>query len=159
MKTLFFSCLFGVFSMLSVTAQNHSFDRLFDRYADKDGFLTLKFSNLPPDMLNDSDKDADFRISSLKILTVQDDLLNAKLNFYNDIVPQVKRSEYEELMTIKHNGEKAILLCKKDNKRITEVLFVSGGEKNVMVEISGSMSLSQAKKITANITEDDEKSN
>jgi hypothetical protein len=159
MKTLFLTCLMGLFSIVSVTAQNHSFDRLFDRYADKDGFLTLKFSNLPSDMLNDNDKDPDFRINSLRILTVQDEKLNSKLNFYKEILPQVNRKDYEELMTVKRNGEKAILFCKKDNKRITEVLFVSGGEKNVMVEISGSMSLSQAKKITANITEDDEDSN
>jgi hypothetical protein len=159
MKTLVLTCLLGLFSILSVTAQNHSFDRLFDRYADKDGFLTLKFSNLPSDMLSDSDKDPDFRISALKILTVQDENLNSKLNFYKEIIPQVNRKDYEELMTVKHNGEKAILLCKKDNKRITEVLFVSGGKKNIMVEISGSMSLNQAKKITANISEDDEDSN
>jgi hypothetical protein len=159
MKTLFLTCLLGTFFILGATAQNHSFDRLFDRYADKDGFLTLKFSNLPSNMLSDGDKDSDFRITSLKILTVQDDKLNSKLNFYKEIVPQVNRKDYEELMTVKRNGEKAILLCKKDNKRITQVLFVSGGEKNVMVEISGSMSLTQAKKITANISEDDEDNN
>jgi len=159
MKTLILACLSGFFFTISVTAQNHSFDRLFDRYADKDGFLTVKFSNPPSNMLGDGDKDADLKISSLRVLTVQDDAMNAKLNFYNELVPQINRSGYEELMTVKHKGEKAILLCKKDRKRITEVLFVSGGDKNVMVEITGSMSLSQAKKITANISEEDEDSN
>ncbi|HEX7410675.1 MAG TPA: DUF4252 domain-containing protein, partial [Bacteroidales bacterium] len=144
MKTLFFSCLISLFSVIGCSAQNHSFDKFFDRYADKDGFLTLKFSNLPHDMLNDGQTDPDFRISSLRILTVQDDKLNTRLNFFNEIVPQINRAGYEELMTIKKKGEKAILLCKKDKKRITEVLFVSGGDKNVMVEITGSMSLTQA---------------
>ena len=159
MKTLILACLSGFFFTISVTAQNHSFDKFFDRYADKDGFLTVKFSNLPSNMFDVGDKDADLKISSLRILTVQDDDINAKLNFYNEIVPRINRSGYEELMTVKHKGEKAILLCKKDRKRITEVLFVSGGDKNVMVEITGSMSLSQAKKITANISEEDEDSN
>ena len=156
MKTLFFSCLISLFSVIGCSAQNHSFDKFFDRYADKDGFLTLKFSNLPHDMLNDGQTDPDFRISSLRILTVQDDKLNTRLNFFNEIVPQINRAGYEELMTIKKKGEKAILLCKKDKKRITEVLFVSGGDKNVMVEITGSMSLIQAQKLTSQVADSDD---
>jgi len=148
MKTLFLTCLTGFLFVLGACAQNPSFNRFFDRYADKDGFVTVKFTNLPAGILNDGEKDADFRISSLRVLTVQDENLNTKLNFYNEIVPQINRSGYEELMSVKHNGEKTILLCKKDKKRITEVLFVSGGSKNVMVEIIGSMSLEQAKNIT-----------
>jgi len=159
MKTLFLTCLLGLFSVIGVSAQNHSFDRFFDRYADKDGFLTVKVSNLLPGILNDGEKDPDLRITSLRVLTVQDTLLNAKLNFYNEIVPQINRSGYEELMTIKHKGEKAILLCKKDRKRITEVLFVSGGDKNVLVEITGSMTLDQAKKMTSQAANNEEGNN
>jgi hypothetical protein len=156
MKTVFLSCLTGLLFTIGASAQNHSFDRFFDRYADKDGFITLKFSNLPADMFNDGEKDPDFRISSLRVLAVKDDALNATLNFYNDIVPGFNRAGYQELMTIKHNGEKSILLCKKDKKRITEILFVSGGEKNVIVEITGSMTLDQAKKITSEVADNSE---
>lgn len=159
MKTLFLSCLIAVFCAIGATAQNHSFDKFFDRYANKDGFLTLKFTNLPSDMFGDGEKDPDLRISSVRILTVQDDRLNAQFNFFNEIVPRINRTGYEELMTIKKKGEKAILLCKKDRKRITEVLFVSGGYKNVMVEITGSMSLSQAEKMTSQLADDDENNN
>ncbi len=156
MKTLFLTCLIGLFSIIGVSAQNHSFDRFFDRYADKDGFLTVKVSNPLPGIFNDGEKDPDFRITSLRVLTVQDTLLNTTLNFYNEVVPQINRKGYEELMTIKHKGEKAILLCKKDRKRITEVLFVSGGDKNILVEISGSMTLAQAQKITSQTAGDTE---
>jgi len=155
MKTLLLTCLSGFFFVIGVTAQNHAFDRLFDRYADKDGFVTVKFSNLPAGMLNDDGKDPDLRISSLRILTVQDEKLNTKLNFYTEIVPQINRAGYEELMSVKHNGEKTILLCKKDKKRITEVLFVSGGNHNVMIEITGSMSLEQARKISSQVADND----
>ena len=158
MKTVFLSCLLGLFLTISACSQNQSFDRFFDHYADKDGFLTVKLSNLPSEMFNDGNNDEAFRISTLRVLTVQDTLLNENLNFYNEIVPKLNRSGYEEQMTIKHKGEKAILLCKKDRKRITEVLFVSGGDKNVLVEITGSMSLEQAKKVTSQVAEvkDDE---
>jgi len=110
-------------------------------------------------MLDDKDKDPDLRISSLRILTVQDEKLNSKLNFYNEIVPQINRTGYEELMSVKHNGEKTILLCKKDKKRITEMLFVSGGSKNVMVEITGSLSLEQAKKMTDQVADNETSKN
>jgi hypothetical protein len=155
MKTLFLLCLLGL-SSIGISAQNHSFSSFFDRYADKDGFLTVKFSNLPPNMLSDEQKDPDFRISSFKMLTVQDDNLNTKLNFYNEVIPNINRKGYEELMTVKHKGEKSIVLCKKDNKRITEVLFVSGGKNNLMIEIRGSMSLAQARQITDQVTDDED---
>lgn len=155
MKTLFLSCITGFLFVIGACAQNPSMSRFFDRYAEKDGFVTVKFSNLPAGVLTDGDKDPDLRISSLRVLTVQDEKLNAKLNFYNEIVPQINRSGYEELMSVKHNGEKSVLLCKKDRKRITEVLFVSGGSKNVMVEITGSMSLEQAKNISSEMASTD----
>ena len=154
MKTLFLSCLLGLLLTNCATSQNQSFRKVFDRYADQDGFLTVSLSNLPAEMFNDGKDDPDLRISSLKVLTVQDTLLNAKLNFYSEIVPKINRSGYEELMTIKHKGQKAILLCKKDRKRITEVLFVSGGDHNVLVEITGSMTLEQAKKMTSQVADD-----
>jgi len=154
MKTVFLSCLLGLFLTISACSQNQSFDRFFDRYADKDGFLTVNLSNLPATMFNDGNNDPALRISTLRVLTVQDTFINGKLNFYNEIVHKLNRSGYEELMTIKHKGEKAILLCKKDKKRITEVLFVSGGDKNVLVEITGSMSLEQAKKMTSQVADE-----
>lgn len=154
MKTLFLSCLAGLLFSITASAQNPSFDRFFDRYADKDGFITVNFTNLPSGIFNSDEKDPDFRISTLRVLAVQDDSLNARMNFYNEILPGLNRSGYEELMTIKHNGEKTIMLCKKDKKRITEVLFVSGGKSNVMVEITGSLTLEQAKKITSDAAND-----
>jgi hypothetical protein len=159
MKTLFLTCVIGLFLASCASSQNQSFDRVFNRYADKDGFLTVSLSNLPAEMFNDGVDDPALRISSLRVLTVQDTLLNAKLNFYSEIVPKINRSGYEELMTIKHKGQKAILLCKKDKKRITEVLFVSGGEKNVLVEITGSMSLEQAKKMTSQVADEKDDNN
>ena len=159
MKTVFLSCLIGLLFTTVACSQNQSCERFFDHYANKDGFLTVKLSNLPAGMFNTGENDPDLRINSLRVLTVQDTLLNAKLNFYNEIVPKINRSGYEELMTIKHKGEKAILLCKKDRKRITEVLFVSGGDKNVLVEITGSMSLEQAKKMTSQVAEDKNEEN
>jgi hypothetical protein len=155
MKTLFLTCLTVILFVLGACAQNNTFNRFFDRYADKDGFVTVKFTNLPAGILNDGNNDPDLRISSLRVLTVQDDNLNSKLNFYNEIVPHINRAGYEELLSVKHNGEKSILLCKKDRKRITEVLFVSGGKNNVMVEITGSMTLDQAKNITSEVAEND----
>ncbi len=153
MKTTFLTSVIVLFIMLGASAQNHTFDRFFDRYADKNGFTTVNFSNPPAGLLGNPDKDPDLRISSLRILTVQDEKLNPKLNFYTEIVPQINRSGYEELMSVKQNGEKSILLCKKDKRRITEVLFVSGGTTNVMVEITGSMSLEQAREMTSQVTD------
>jgi len=159
MKTIVSFYILGLFFLTGVSAQNHSFDKLFDRYADKEGFLTVKFSNPLSGMTGDEENDPDLRISSLRVLTVKDHELNRGLNFYNEIAGHINRAGYEELMTIKKKGEKSILLCKRDKKRITEVLFVAGGNNNVLVEITGSMSLEQARKITADAANDEEANN
>jgi hypothetical protein len=159
MKTFVISFVISLLIVSNVSAQNHSFDKFFNRYADKDGFLTVKFSNPQPGMFNSGDKESDLRISSLRVLTVQDDELNSRLNFYNEIEPQLNRVGYEELMTIKKKGQKSIFLCKRDKKHVTEVLFVAGGRNNVLVEITGSMSLAQARKIAEDAANNSEANN
>lgn len=152
MKKLLSTCLLGILLTLGTTAQNHSAERFFNRYADKDGFVTVKISNPSPGLFNSDNDDPDLKIHSLRVLTVQDKELNKDLNFYNEIIPQIDINGYEQLITIKKKGENSILLCKKDRKRISEILFVSGGRNNVLVEITGSMSLEQAKTITKSVS-------
>ncbi|NVO19196.1 MAG: DUF4252 domain-containing protein [Bacteroidetes bacterium] len=159
MKNLLLSSLLLLLVSMSCSSQNRTFNTVFDRYADRDGFVTVKLSNPPPGLLSDGDNDSDFTISSLRILTVKDDALNAKINFYREIVPQLNRSGYEELLSVSNKNDKSILLCKKHNKVVTDVLFVSGGTNNVMIELNGKMSLAQAEKITSKLSnnnDDDE---
>lgn len=156
MKTLLLPCLLFLIGGTAAFAQNPTFDKFFDQYADRKGIVTVKLSNFPVDLLTSGEKDCDLKINSLRVLTVEDLDLNAKVNFYDEIVPGINRNAYEELLTIKRKGENSIMLCKRDKKRITELVYVSGGEKNVMVEITGSMSLEQAKKMTKEVSESDD---
>jgi len=155
MNKLISTCLFVIFFASGTYAQNQSFGRIFDRYADKDGFVTVRVSNPSSLLFGTGCTNSDLTISSVKVLTVQDSNLNSTVNFYNEIVPQINRTGYEELITIKKKGEKAILLCKRDRTHIKEMLFVSGGKNNVMFEITGSMTLAQARTITNQVTKDD----
>jgi hypothetical protein len=129
-------------------AQNSACDRIFNIYAGTKGFTTLNISgNLLDEILGDEITKSDCSISSVKIL-VADDSNNQNFNFYKEIVPNLDRKEYEELMTVKNSGNDFIILCKKDRQRITELIMVSGGDNNSLIYVKGSISLSDARKIS-----------
>ena len=134
---------------LQLFAQNSACDKVFDSYANTKGFLTMDISgNLLTELFSDGQDNEDCIISSLKILVVEDTLINPKPNFYKEVVPNLNRKEYEELMTVKSSDQDLVVLCKKQNHKITEFILVSGGSDNSLIYLKGSFSLSEARKIS-----------
>jgi hypothetical protein len=137
-------------------SQNSACDKVFNAYSEKDGFTTLNFSgNLLNGIFVNDNKDSEFSISSVKILLVKDSILNQKLNFIKEILPNLNKKEYEELMTVKNSDNNFIILCKKEHQRITELIMISGGNDNSLIYVKGSLSLSDAHEISHKLSEED----
>ncbi|MGE0088560.1 MAG: DUF4252 domain-containing protein [Bacteroidales bacterium] len=137
-------------------AQPASFEKVFNAYAGKKGLVTLNISGSLLNFLFNSDEtNSDCTISSVKILTVEDSILNEKINFYKEVVPNLDKSEYEELMTVKSAGQDFVMFCKKEKKRITEFILVSGGDDNALIYLKGNLSLDDAKKISYDLAHTD----
>jgi hypothetical protein len=98
------------------------------------------FANKDPE-----NKDADNvinKLKSIKILSVEDSLLNKNLNFYSELSKKLDLSVYEELMVIKEGPDITKFLIKQNGNLISELLVVKGGPGgNSLISIKGELNL------------------
>ena len=147
MKKIFFSftalCL-----TLMIQAQSNPVDEMFNRYSEKQGFTVVSISSKMFSLFANKDadnKDADNvinRLKSIKILTVEDSLLNKNLNFYTELSKKLDLSVYEELMVVKEGQDITKFLIKQSGNTISELLVIKGGPGgNSLISIKGELNL------------------
>lgn len=157
MKKIFLSIAFFSLTLL-INAQNNAVEEMFNKYSEKEGFTLVSISSKMFSMFANKDndnKDADNIISKLKsirILSVEDSLLNKNLNFYTELVKKLDLSEYEELLVVKKGPDITKFLIKESGKNITELLVVKGGpDGNSLISIKGDLNLKNISDISKDI--------
>ena len=141
-----------VFSALCITlamnAQSGPVEDMFNKYSDKPGFTVVSISSKMFSMFANKDnenKNADDiigRLKSIKILSVEDSLLNKNLNFYTELSKKIDLSVYEELMVVKEGPDITKFLIKQTGSIISELLVITGGPAgNSLISIKGDLNL------------------
>jgi len=141
-----------VFSALCITlamnAQSGPVEDMFNKYSDKPGFTVVSISSKMFSMFATKDnenKNADDiigRLKSIKILSVEDSLLNKNLNFYTELSKKLDLSVYEELMVVKEGPDITKFLIKQTGSIISELLVITGGPAgNSLISIKGDLNL------------------
>lgn len=149
--------LFGVIVLLTVCspfyAQNSICDKVFNFYAEKEGVTMVNISgSLCSEIFSEGKTNEDCKITSIKILTVDDSTLNSNINFYKLIVPNLNKKDYEQLMIVKSAGQDFVILIKKEKEKISEAILVSGGQDNALIYITGSLSMSNLQRVTKGVS-------
>jgi hypothetical protein len=132
---------------LILNAQSDAVDALFNKYSDKDGFTTVTISSKLLGLFADKDKEKDKndvinRLTSIKILSVEDPSLNKSINFYVELKKKLDLSGYEELMDVKEGSDVTKFLIKQKGERISELIVISGGPAgNSLISIRGDLDL------------------
>ena len=155
MKKLVIIMLIGcILPMLSL-AQNAPVDKLFDKYAGKDGFTTVYITKYMFQMFKntegmDSKEMDEFAkvlggLNSIKILAVDDaSYLEKGINFYDEIMKELPREKYNELMIVKEKDSDVVFLAREEKGVIVELLLIVSGEDtsdNVLISIQGVIDL------------------
>jgi hypothetical protein len=129
-------------------AQSNPVDEMFNKYSEKQGFTVVSISSKMFSLFANKDpenKDADNvinKLKSIKILSVEDSLLNKNLNFYSELSKKLDLSVYEELMVIKEGPDITKFLIKQNGNIISELLVVKGGPGgNSLISIKGELNL------------------
>ncbi len=137
-----------LFLSINLQAQTNAVDNLFNKYSEKDGFTVVSISGRMFSMFSDQEngeKGADnviFKLKSIKILTVEDSLLNKDLNFYNELTRSRDMSAYEELMVIKEGRDITKFLILQKGNMISELVVITGGPGgNSLISIKGDFNL------------------
>ena len=142
-------------------AQNDSpIDKLFSKYANKDGFTTV---NITGKLLSFASKMDDSKskenailgkISGIRILSVEDKEMNKNLNFYKELEADgfFKNNNYEALMEVTEKNEVVRFYGKSDEKgTLSDLLLVIGGDDNTLISISGVIDPKDIGKITGSL--------
>ncbi len=146
--------LFGV----AVSGQKSAVDKVFDKYAGKEGYTTVYISSFMFNLLNSLDVDdpeydefkkATSGINSIKILTQDGGGSEA---FGKELLDMLPRSEYKEMMKVKDQEEEVLFLAKEAGGKISEfLLIVSGGSEDVLIAITGDIDMESLSKIASGL--------
>ncbi len=158
MKKLSLIILVSVFPLL-VFSQHPSVNKLFEKYAGKDGFTTVYISKNLFKMIGEmnlDDPDVDElvdKLETIKILASDCEFINEdNLNFYEEIMNELPIEEYEELLVVKEKDQDVKFLAKEKNGIITELLLVVGGkDNNALICITGNINLKHISKLASSM--------
>lgn len=148
---------------MAVLAQKTPVDKLFDKYANQKGFTTVNISGKLlgfASQIETGDEDVGAMLSGLngiRVLTVEDDELNKKLDFYKELEADgfFKDNNFEVLMEVTEEDEVVRFLAKDvGNGKISDLLLVVGGDDNALISISGIIDPANIGKITKAINID-----
>lgn len=147
MKKLLLSIVL-IAGMLTVNAQT-PVDKIFNKYAGKDGYTTVIINSFMFKLLASIETDdpeyEEFRkassgIESIRILA-QDG--GGSVGFGRELIKNLPRDEYEELMVVKEVDEEVLFLAREDGGVITEFLLVVAGDdgEDALIVFTGNIDL------------------
>jgi hypothetical protein len=150
MKKLF------LFVALTITATvvygQKSIDALFERYAGRDGFITITINGnllkLAARLDDDNEENSiPPNITEIRILAQDDKNLKVD-NFYDMVIKDINLDRYEEFMRVKESDQDLRMLVRSEGNTFKEFLLIAGGEDNALIQIKGNMTFKEAKKFS-----------
>lgn len=135
-------------AVLTVNAQT-PVDKIFKKYAGEDGYTTVIINSFMFKLMASIETDdpeyeqfkkASSGIESIRILA-QDG--NGSVGFGRELIENLPRDEYEELMVVKESDEEVLFLAREEGGVITEFLLVVAGEDgdDALIVFTGNIDL------------------
>ncbi|MEZ5001325.1 MAG: DUF4252 domain-containing protein [Bacteroidales bacterium] len=154
--------LLSIISLLAVTLHaQSSIDRLFEKYQGKDGFVTVTINGNLLKMLGsieDEDDDDLMRFAdkftAIRIIAQEEDYEGVE-NFYDAVIAEINRGGYEEMMTVNSSDADVKILVKGSGRAFEEFLVIAGGESNAIIQIKGSFTSDDVKKMSESVKSGD----
>ena len=140
-------------------AQSGPVDKLFDKYSGKDGYTTVYITKYMFSMFKETEKSDEpdelnkvlGKLNSIKILAVEDpSFIPAGTNFYDEIMKELPREKYNELMVVKEKDSDVVFLAREEKGVIVELLLIAGSSDvsdNVLISIQGEIDLENISKL------------
>jgi hypothetical protein len=156
--------LFSIITALSLaiiiqaqTNPTNPIDEMFDKYSKKEGFTVVLISSKMFGMLASIDEEKNdpdnvlSRLTSIRVLSVEDSSLNKSINFYEELNKEAVFSVYEELMVVKEGRDITKFMIRQNGEKISELLIIAGGPAgNSLISIKGDMNLKNISELSKN---------
>ena len=102
---------------------------------------------------NDKDdkdlKDITGKLDKIRILSCDcKSGTKATIDFYNEIIENLPKQDYEDLMVINDGHERVKFAIRKHGDKITELVMVVGGSDACVISLQGDIDLKQVAKLS-----------
>ena len=153
-----FLIVVGLLVCQVIIAQTNPIDAFFEKYSDRDGFTSIYISGKMLNMLSGLDSKPDkpdnilSRLKSIRILSEDDSLSAAKVNFYSELSKGLDFSVYEELMVVREGPDVTKFLVRQNGDRVSELLMITGGKDgNSLISIRGDINLKELSELSKTV--------
>ena len=143
MKTILLISIVILF-IFSSCEYNPGVSEAFTKYRFKDGVTTITVPGWVIGLaanfgdLEDDEQELLQSIDKVRILVVEDEELNGKINLNNEFSSKINRNgDYEELLTVHDENEDVTIFGKMDEDVITEMVVLVGGDDNALIYVRG----------------------
>jgi len=152
MKRMVFAFAVTLISASTTLCQKNGIDAFFNRYEGKEGFTTVNLSGnlfnlFANPSVDDGEKEISIEVSSVRILSINDENVTGQINFMNELRKSVDRGGYEELMMVKNAENDVRVMVKTSGRMIRELLVISGGKDNALVQVKGNFERKDIRKL------------
>ena len=137
--------------------QKDAITKFLSKYAADEDFTVVTvtskmfslFADIDPDDPEEKEAlEAISKITGLRILALDNDSIKAPV-VYKEAKALIPEKEYEELMTIRHEGMDLKFMIKESKGTIVELLLIAGGHKKFFImSLVGDIDLSQISKLS-----------
>ena len=125
---------------------NPGVSEAFTKYRFKDGVTTITVPGWVIGLaanfgdLEDDEQELLQSIDKVRILVVEDEEMNGKINLNNEFSSKINRNgDYEELLTVHDENEDVTIFGKMDEDVITEMVVLVGGDDNALIYVRGEL--------------------
>jgi hypothetical protein len=144
--------------LMSIAFGQKSIDALFAKYADNEGFVSLTINGNLLNLLK-SDKPGckenqwPGKVNEIRILVQEDEDMRVE-NFYDMVMREINRKSYEEFMSVRKSEQDLHMYVRSDGDLIKELLIISGGEDNFIIQLKGRMTIKEAEDFCSEANKD-----
>lgn len=116
----------------------------FSKYSHEDGVTSITVPGWVIGIaanfadLSDEEQELLESIDKVKVLAIEDDELNARVDLHKEFNLKInKKMDYEELLTVRDDIENITIFGKMSEDVIREMVILIGGEENAMIYLKG----------------------
>lgn len=155
-----FILILAIVMPMAVLAQKTPVDRLFEKYANKEGFTTVNISGKllgfasKVETGDEATGEMLSKLTGIRILSVDNKELTGKLDFFKELENDgfFRNNQYEVLMEITEANEVVRFLAKDGgNGKFSDLILVVGGDDSAIISIQGIIDPENIGKITKSL--------
>lgn len=149
MKRLYILSILFILAVVSVNAQ---VSKVFEQYADSKNVTSVYISStmlrmIPEVKAGDVElKGMTDKLNFIRVMTTESPVLAGKI--YDELAAQIKKDNYDILISANDGGEKANIYMKTDSKGVNEYLIVARESRELrIVLINGTITPADVQKM------------